>query len=69
MRVTDTTATLIDNIFMNFSQEAIDPTILINNISDHFPILLWFNNEVSESNSRQDVTSRLVNDELIEHFC
>ena len=49
MRVTNTTATLIDNIFMNFSQEAIDPTVFIKYIADHFPILLWFNNEEESS--------------------
>jgi len=45
-RVTEFTATLIDNIFGNFSRETHDPTVIISDFSYHFPIMLWFNNSV-----------------------
>ena len=45
-RVTDNSATLIDNIFSNFIQEITDPTIIIHDCADHFPITLWFGDEI-----------------------
>ena len=38
-RVTGSTATLIDNIYTNEMSVNIEPGILINDISDHLPIL------------------------------
>jgi len=39
-RITETSATLIDNIFTNLINEKQDSCILINDISDHLPIIL-----------------------------
>src|SRR6218665_4089966 len=43
-RVTERTATLIDNFFTNYTQDIIDPTIIISDFSVHFPIMLWLAN-------------------------
>ena len=43
-RVTETTATPTDNIFTNFNQEVINPSVTVDDFSDHFCILLWFGN-------------------------
>ena len=40
MRITDHTATLIDNIFINVMNRSMKATILYDDLSDHFPILL-----------------------------
>jgi exonuclease III len=40
-RITNTTATLIDNIFTNSSRCVIDSAIIISDISDHLPIVTW----------------------------
>ena len=65
-RVTPDTATLIDNFFSNFSQDIVDPTIIVNDLSDHFPILLWFGNGAHTLKSKPNGSFRTVNDVLIE---
>src|SRR6218665_2648703 len=36
-RITEFTATLIDNIFTNIVQDVIDPFVIVSDLSDHFP--------------------------------
>src|SRR6218665_787429 len=67
-RVTEETATLIDNIFTNFYQEIHDPTVIISDFSDHFPIMLWFNIGVSSAPSNHNKKTRLINENLIQQF-
>src|SRR6218665_658416 len=43
----------IDNFFTNFSQDIVDPTIIVSDLSDHFPILLWFGNGAHTLKSKQ----------------
>jgi len=40
-RVTEDTMTLIDNVLTNMYDMVHEPTVLLSDISDHFPILLW----------------------------
>src|SRR6218665_586040 len=67
-RVTDNSATLIDNIFSNFIQEITDPTIIIHDLADHFPITLWFGDEIVINAKKQSTTIRPVNDSLLKAF-
>lgn len=39
-RVTTSTATLVDNIFINYFTQKITSAIVYNDISNHFPIIL-----------------------------
>src|SRR6218665_3859594 len=41
MRITNHSATIIDNIFVNCYHDIIDPTIVISDFSDQFPLVLW----------------------------
>src|SRR6218665_493754 len=45
-RITEFTATLIDNIYTN-SNQTMDSCILIEDISDHLPIILFIENDYS----------------------
>ena len=45
-RITDSTATLIDNIFINETQFVCDSAIICNDISDHFPIAVHIENSL-----------------------
>src|SRR6218665_1053389 len=68
-RFTETTATLIDNSFTNCTQDIIDPTIIISNFSDRFPILLWLANgsyEIKDKTASE--TFRVVTDTTVEQF-
>src|SRR6218665_407735 len=68
-RVTETTATLIDNFFTNCTQDIIDPTIIISDFSDHFPIMLWLANASYEIKDKTaSGTFRVVTDTTIEQF-
>ena len=66
-RITDHSATLIDNIISNFTYDANAPIIIISDISDRFPIMLWFANESATTVPNQSRTSKPVNDTLIGH--
>src|SRR6218665_2207952 len=68
-RVTETTATLIDNFFTNCTQDIIDPTIIISDFFDHFPIMLWLANGSYEIKDKTTSgTFRVVTDTTIEQF-
>src|ERR1700733_9640988 len=69
-RITDTSATLIDNIFTNLWPQIVNSALLVSDISDHLPIMIWYSNSSSSkqitpesSNSR-----RLINDQSKEYF-
>lgn len=40
-RITISSATLIDNIFANCISKIVKPTILVEDLSDHLPVLVW----------------------------
>ena len=68
-RVTDTTATLIDNIFIsnpiNFTSG-----IIVADISDHFPIFIGIKNVFSNNNTDQDIRIeyRDINENTLHNF-
>src|SRR6218665_3702851 len=64
-RVTDNTATLMDNIYTNFNSNIVNPAIIINDLSDHFPIMTWFGHDTIKSMKIGYKISRQVNDKLL----
>ena len=69
-RITDQTATLIDNIFISHPVN-FNSGILISDISDHFPTFIhikkFFCNSTDNTNVK--IEYRLINDETISNFC
>jgi exonuclease III len=67
-RVTTTTATLIDNIFSNRTTKIIDSVIIIDDISDHLPIMAWV--ELKPKVNRDPITrlTRNIDDASKQHF-
>lgn len=67
-RISDTSATLIDNIFTNVGHFEISSAIIYCDISDHLPIALHF--EISLNKKvRSDVTvKRIYDDQAMMHF-
>src|SRR6218665_958990 len=67
-RITDNTATLIDNIFTNFWLEVIDPVIIVSDISDHLPVMLWIGNVTVPDPAKINISTRIINEQLMKDF-
>src|SRR6218665_1157083 len=67
-RITNHSATIIDNIFVNCYHHIIDPTIVISDFSDHFPLVLWLKNTYDVLSDRKPQKHAIINDALIEQF-
>ena len=63
-RITSLTATLIDNIFSNFLTDKQESYILLNDISDHLPVMFGIDISVQRSQSAASA-SRLINEKNI----
>ena len=73
-RITDTSATLIDNIFISSGlQEDYGSGIIISDMSDHLPIFVRLNNVKQDLRVHHTVTYRKVNEDNIialnEYLC
>lgn len=72
-RITKSTATLIDNIFTNnLSKTEHLNGILLNDISDHFPIFTTTEHELQKHPKRsmaEDYTTRIITKKSLEVFC
>ena len=66
-RVTETSATLIDNIWTNDVNYHCSG-ILYSNISDHFPVFSTFSLPVISQNSQITIIKRIINDAYINTF-
>ena len=66
-RVTETTATLIDNIFVNSSSHIFSGS-LISDISDHLPVFSFFNFPFDSEKSPIYIRKREINDKTINVF-
>lgn len=66
-RVSDSSASLIDNIFTNDSCQ-IQSGIILTDISDHFPVYCIGNSVISSSNDRQNISKRELDEEHIINF-
>jgi len=67
-RITCSTATLIDNIFVKNIQDIIEPSILVCDFSDHYPLVTWFSKVLETRIKRALQPMRIVNDKSIEKF-
>src|SRR3989442_392726 len=68
-RICDSSATLIDNIFINKTQFAYDSAIIYNDISDHLPIAIHSCNSMNNVKPAQPVkTTRSFDSNNIEIF-
>src|SRR6218665_3306239 len=67
-RITETTATLIDNVFTNAYSKILDSSILTCDISDHLPVLVWMNFASVPQCYKAPNYARRINDDLIGHF-
>ena len=63
MRITKSTATLIDNVFVSQNlHKAFDSTILINDISDHLPSLVIIHNQSIDATDHWEFNCRSLNE-------
>ena len=66
-RVSTTSATLIDNIFVsNRLQHSINSAVIITDISDHFPCILTVNNFNQSKDKKTKITKRKLNKEILD---
>ena len=66
-RVSTTSATLIDNIFVsNRLQHSINSAVIITDISDHFPCILTVNNFNQSKDRKTKITKRKLNKESLD---
>ena len=66
-RVSTTSATLIDNIFVsNRLQHSINSAVIITDISDHFPCILTVNNFNQSKDRKTKITKRKLNKENLD---
>ena len=69
-RITISSETLIDNIFTNKLESKLTNGLLINDISDHFPVLTicHYNEKLTRCKRPQYILKRQLNDESINAF-
>ena len=67
-RVTRESATLIDNIFTNVLNKKTTSVVLINDITDHFPVYTQCEYEITRSNPQSYRNSRSLKSESINYF-
>src|SRR6218665_270644 len=67
-RITEFTATLIDNIFTNIVQDVIDPFVIVSDLSDHFPVISWFQNFSPTTSNPHLPVSRRINKITLQNF-
>jgi hypothetical protein len=64
-RITDTTATLIDNVYSNYHDSSSQSGIIISEISDHYPCFYSFQNSKNYIKPQKLIPSRKCNDNNI----
>lgn len=67
-RVTENTMSLIDNILTNMYDKIQEPTVLLSDFSDHFPILFWMDVIGGCTDSKILKNTIVVNDKKIKDF-
>jgi hypothetical protein len=66
--LTSHSATLIDNIFPNYFAQSVWNCILLNDISDHLPIIAVFADEKIPNKTPEEVAFRDFNNAIQETF-
>ena len=67
-RICETTATLLDNIFINGIQHKFSSAIVYNDISDHFPVVVHFETSLAKKVLPKCVHKRIYKPESIDAF-
>src|SRR6218665_2930368 len=67
-RIGGHSATIIDNIYVNCIYDITEPTIVVSDFSDHFPLVMWLNNDYAIATSKQPYSHKIINDTLINQF-
>jgi len=67
-RITDTTATLIDNIFINGVNNKFDSAIVYSDVSDHLLVVIHYSLELSRNVVTKDQTRRIFDTKSIKSF-
>ena len=67
--ITNTSATLIDNIFVNKIDENYKCGILFTGLSDHLPVFLTTRSIKSKRHNNVNIKYRLMNERTISHLC
>ena len=67
-RITETSSTLIDNIFVNNIKNRFDTAIIYNDISDHFPVAIHFEMVLQKSKPVTEFTKRLFSPQSLYNF-
>ena len=68
-RITTTSATLIDNIFVNKLEENYKSALLFTDLSDHLPIFQLTSNVAKRNISRKGRKYRQINDKTLNELC
>jgi len=67
-RITDTTATLIDYIFINGVNNKFDLAIVYSDVSDYLPVVIHYSLKVSRNFVTKDQTRKIYDTKSIESF-
>lgn len=67
-RITEYSATLIDNMLINFSYNNINTAIIVSNISDHLPILISLELNAVKVINRNKISYRNITNTNINFF-
>jgi hypothetical protein len=68
-RITDSSATLIDNIFTNSHDGILESAILTADISDHLPVITWINTTPTNFNNLRNLKmTRTFSNDNITYF-
>ena len=67
-RITPFSASLIDNIFVNFISSSQESYILVNDLSDHLPVMFSTDLHPLRQSRPENTSKRLVNNTTIAHF-
>jgi len=67
-RIASHSATIIDNIYVNCIYDITEPTIVVSDFSDHFPLVMWLKNDYAIATSKQPCIHKIINDTLINQF-
>ena len=67
-RVTDSTKTTIDNIITNIRNSKLKSGVILSDISDHFPVILFVDSPDRPAPSRHIIKSKLINDETLQRL-
>jgi len=68
-RVTETSATLIDNFFVKNKNPSMKAAVIYTDISDHYPIMLQLIDQNKKSKPPKTVTKRIFDPVSINKFC